>query len=293
MSIVKRTELNRPLTHAEVDSNFEYVDVTEWAPRTYLKGQKIYTLGNNGIYPIYICLVNHDETSYTLGAFNEYGLVNGVNTKLWLKTGADTFTGVITGVTVNATYQAYTGSTITGTTLNLKGHNIADSHLNFINSIRNTYSAYTGITTTGANIHFFGHNTAQDSLNIDLVPMINSNYKSYSGSSLSGAILSLQGHNVSNASYDLTNIIKSNYKAITGSTLTGTTLTLNGHGVSNVSYDLSNIFNNGLTVAITGVTIGLGQLVFNSHGQPTQSVDISNPVGDIYRAFTGATLVGT
>lgn len=112
MGLVLRRNLNRPLTAVEVDSNFEFLNITRWVQKSYLKDQFVYNLdpvsGNNILY---VCLADHDTTAYTSG-FAITGDVNGVLTNLWTQIGGaggsggtvkiETTTGTTIGIGIAA-----------------------------------------------------------------------------------------------------------------------------------------------------------------------------------------------
>jgi len=107
MGLVLRRNLNRPLTAVEVDSNFEFLNITRWVQKSYLKDQFVYhldsTTGNNVLY---VCLADHDMTAYMSG-FAITGYVNGTLTNLWTQIGGSGSGG---GGTVRI--QSTTGTTI-------------------------------------------------------------------------------------------------------------------------------------------------------------------------------------
>lgn len=108
MGLVLRRNLNRPLTAVEVDSNFEFLNITRWVQKSYLKDQFVYhldsTTGNNVLY---VCLADHDMTAYMSG-FAITGYVNGTLTNLWTQIGGSGSGGG--GGTVRI--QSTTGTTI-------------------------------------------------------------------------------------------------------------------------------------------------------------------------------------
>lgn len=87
MGLVLRTNLDRPLTAIEADSNFMFLNITRWVQKSYLTGQFVYNLDpDSGSNVLYVCLADHDMSAYTSG-FAIMGYVNGNLTNIWSKVG--------------------------------------------------------------------------------------------------------------------------------------------------------------------------------------------------------------
>lgn len=79
MGLIFRRNLDRPLTHEELDGNFLYLDINEWKLQSYEKGMWCYIKGNNDITDIYLCEVTHVQNIYPNGIFTD--VVN--NVRIW------------------------------------------------------------------------------------------------------------------------------------------------------------------------------------------------------------------
>ena len=120
MGLVLRKNLNRPLTAAEVDGNFTFLNIDRWKQMGYLKGQFVYhadALTGDNI--LFTCLVDHDSSVYSTG-FVTAGVVNGTYQTIWLQiasSGGSSNIRTITGTTlmgVGVAAPVYAG--ITGVT---------------------------------------------------------------------------------------------------------------------------------------------------------------------------------
>lgn len=79
MGLILRKNLNRPLTHDELDSNLVYLDINEWKLQSYEKGVWVYIKGAGNITALYLCEATHNKNVYPNGAFTE--VVNTV--RIW------------------------------------------------------------------------------------------------------------------------------------------------------------------------------------------------------------------
>jgi len=86
MSLVLRENLARPLTHAELDSNFTYLNITEWVKKDYTKGQFVIRIVNNEI-KLYYCLKTHTDFIYNASnnQFVEVFTENNITTRYWIE----------------------------------------------------------------------------------------------------------------------------------------------------------------------------------------------------------------
>lgn len=110
MSLILRTNLARPLTHLELDSNFTYLNIQPWVKQSYLQGQYvIYTL--SGTTSLFYCDITHTDQPYTAngGNFTQTYFDGSTLLTLWTRIGgtgsggatysAVSLTGSTTGVT--------------------------------------------------------------------------------------------------------------------------------------------------------------------------------------------------
>lgn len=79
MGLILRRNLDRPLTHEELDGNLIYLDINEWKLQSYEKGMWVYEKNSNDITALYICVVTHNQNVYPSGNFIE--VVNSV--RIW------------------------------------------------------------------------------------------------------------------------------------------------------------------------------------------------------------------
>jgi hypothetical protein len=79
MGLILRRNLDRPLTHEELDGNLIYLDINEWKLQSYEKGMWVYEKNSNDITALYICTVTHNQNIYPSSHFIE--VVNGV--RIW------------------------------------------------------------------------------------------------------------------------------------------------------------------------------------------------------------------
>jgi hypothetical protein len=85
MSLVLRQNLPRPLTHQELDSNFIYLNITEWQPKEYLKGQFVLN-SISGVTSLYYCELTHTDYVYKPNNLFKENFVDGANiTTIWTK----------------------------------------------------------------------------------------------------------------------------------------------------------------------------------------------------------------
>jgi hypothetical protein len=85
MSLVLRQNLPRPLTHQELDSNFLYLNITEWQPKEYLKGQFVLN-SISGVTSLYYCELTHTDYVYKPNNLFKENFVDGANiTTIWTK----------------------------------------------------------------------------------------------------------------------------------------------------------------------------------------------------------------
>jgi hypothetical protein len=85
MSLVLRQNLPRPLTHRELDSNFLYLNITEWQPKEYLKGQFVLN-SISGVTSLYYCELTHTDYVYKPNNLFKENFVDGANiTTIWTK----------------------------------------------------------------------------------------------------------------------------------------------------------------------------------------------------------------
>ena len=111
MSLILRTNLARPLTHVELDSNFTFLNITPWTIKPYLEGQfVIYEL--SGTTSLFYCETTHTQIPY-VNSGNQFVLAYDDGTglvTLWTRIGgtgtggggtysAVSLTGATTGVT--------------------------------------------------------------------------------------------------------------------------------------------------------------------------------------------------
>jgi hypothetical protein len=85
MSLVLRQNLPRPLTHQELDSNFIYLNITEWQPKEYIKGQFVLN-SISGVTSLYYCELTHTDYVYKPNNLFKENFVDGANiTTIWTK----------------------------------------------------------------------------------------------------------------------------------------------------------------------------------------------------------------
>jgi hypothetical protein len=85
MSLVLRQNLPRPLTHQELDSNFLYLNITEWQPKEYLKGQFVLN-SISGVTSLYYCELTHTDYVYKPNNVFKENFVDGANIiTIWTK----------------------------------------------------------------------------------------------------------------------------------------------------------------------------------------------------------------
>lgn len=108
MSLILRTQLTRPLTHAELDSNFEYLNISEWEVKNYRKGQYVIIKSNDGTASLYYCETAHTEFAYQANndQFTDTIIQSGNPVKIWRL--------------VSKTHYEITGGTHNGTELILE-----------------------------------------------------------------------------------------------------------------------------------------------------------------------------
>jgi hypothetical protein len=64
MSLVLRTQLSRPLTHEELDQNFQHLEIKAWTYKDYSVGQVVFYKWNAGNTVMYRCVVPHNRYVY-------------------------------------------------------------------------------------------------------------------------------------------------------------------------------------------------------------------------------------
>lgn len=64
MSLIFRTDLSRPLTHEELDSNFKFLQVKPWDVDDYKYNQLVYVKDEQGVTTIYRCVEPHIRYTY-------------------------------------------------------------------------------------------------------------------------------------------------------------------------------------------------------------------------------------
>lgn len=110
MSLILRTDLSRPLKHEELDGNFIYVNIAEWARKSYERGQYVLRkVEDSGI--LYYCDLSHTEFLYDQygdGDFVESFIENNVTKIVWRRVGS----GEGGGATVASYYIDGTNSVI-------------------------------------------------------------------------------------------------------------------------------------------------------------------------------------
>jgi hypothetical protein len=79
MPLILRRNLDRPLTHDELDGNFIYLDITEWKCASYEKGNWVYIKGADNITALYLCETTHNQNIYPNCQFAE--VIN--NIRIW------------------------------------------------------------------------------------------------------------------------------------------------------------------------------------------------------------------
>jgi hypothetical protein len=85
MSLVLRQNLPRPLTHQELDSNFLYLNITEWQPKEYLRGQFVLN-SISGVTSLYYCELTHTDYVYKPNNVFKENFVDGANIiTIWTK----------------------------------------------------------------------------------------------------------------------------------------------------------------------------------------------------------------
>jgi hypothetical protein len=179
MSLVLRQNLPRPLTHQELDSNFLYLNITEWQPKEYLKGQFVLN-SISGVTSLYYCELTHTDYVYKPNNLFKENFVDGANiTTIWTKiaggggggagdkyvvsgsvSGSDLILLLSDGNTVTidlstlqATDSYVTGGTLNNSELTLKfNNNLADVIIDLtslISQINNVVDVtFTGTTQT-------------------------------------------------------------------------------------------------------------------------------------------------
>ena len=86
MALILRNSLPRPLTHDELDSNFQYLNIIPWEKKAYQQGQ--YVIYGTGATPsLYYCEKGHTDYIYTQNndEFTESYTENNQTVKIWTK----------------------------------------------------------------------------------------------------------------------------------------------------------------------------------------------------------------
>lgn len=84
MSLILRTNLARPLTHIELDSNFSYLQIIEWVKKNYQQGQYVIrSVGDET--KLYFCVKSHTDYLYTINGdtFTETNVEGGETVRYW------------------------------------------------------------------------------------------------------------------------------------------------------------------------------------------------------------------
>jgi len=111
MPLIKRGDVNRPLTLKEMDNNLEFLHIKEWSVRSYVQGELVY-ITSEDIKRIYLCLINHTWDIYPEAQFTtQLG-----DTDIWLEISNNfELSNVLTGVSLSGetlTFTDITGGTI-------------------------------------------------------------------------------------------------------------------------------------------------------------------------------------
>ena len=90
MALVLRGNLNRALSHAELDNNFTQLTIKEWKYESYDKDRFVYNTDENGITTLYVCVESHSKSVYKPS--RAFSLSSGAKT-LWKSVGDDASAG--------------------------------------------------------------------------------------------------------------------------------------------------------------------------------------------------------
>lgn len=64
MALILRGNLNRALTHAELDNNFTQLSIPEWSYASFEKDRFVYHTDSYGITTLYVCVTSHSKAVY-------------------------------------------------------------------------------------------------------------------------------------------------------------------------------------------------------------------------------------
>lgn len=81
MGLVLRKNLTEPLTHSQLDGNFEFLQISEWSVQIYEKGKVIYIIDPVlDTTSVYICVRTHNTMLYIN---NEFRTVDNEGNRYW------------------------------------------------------------------------------------------------------------------------------------------------------------------------------------------------------------------
>lgn len=70
MPLVLRKNLTKPLTHVQLDGNFEYLEITSWTRKAYEFGQMVFVIADS-VALLYLCVKSHTPLLYHGGGFRQ------------------------------------------------------------------------------------------------------------------------------------------------------------------------------------------------------------------------------